>query len=216
MARPPNVNPVERREFFKDPDQLEYLVRSALPELVKTMGAGVRRKLMVWCPGCGTGEEPYTVGLLLHQFGCRFPGFGFHYEILGTDPERKLLEIARVGVYPEELTEKLPENVRANGLLRSRDRSRALVRVSPDVRSCISFRQLSPAEEEVTLRESVDIIFWRSGFSSLDVDLREYLLDRFYEMMPRGGFVFLGQDDSPPETENVFSRTGPGIYRKLA
>ena len=66
-----------KTDFFREPDHFDYLVRRILPEWVEKRGGGVGRQLKVWSAGCSTGEEPYTLAMVLNEFAESFPGFDF-------------------------------------------------------------------------------------------------------------------------------------------
>ena len=72
-----------KTDFFREPDHFDYLSQSVLPELVGLHGLGVRKTLNVWSAGCSTGEEPYTLAMVLSEFAEECPGF--HFSILATD-----------------------------------------------------------------------------------------------------------------------------------
>jgi len=95
-----------KTDFFREPRHFAYLTRTALPELMDDSVTGVNRDLMVWSAGCSTGEEPYTIAMVLNEFSERLRTF--RYTILATDISTKVLERACRGVYREDRAAQVP------------------------------------------------------------------------------------------------------------
>ena len=134
--------------FFQGKAQIEYLVNHALPELMRESGAGVRRSLVLWVHDCLTGEEPYSLAMALSEPARRFPGLGFEFVILATSVSEAHIETARRGVYDETEIATVPLEIRKKYLLKSKDRSLKLVRIAPEIRNLVKFRQLDPDFED--------------------------------------------------------------------
>jgi chemotaxis protein methyltransferase CheR len=97
-----DVVTTNKTEFFREPKHFDYMVQKALPELMAGKGVGIRHKLMVWSAGCSTGEEPYTLAMLLKDIADKYPGFNFNFLILATDISTRVLEIAKRAIYDNE------------------------------------------------------------------------------------------------------------------
>ena len=113
-----------KTDFFREPAHFDYLVDHALPELIRTTGAGVRNPLKIWSAGCSSGEEPYTLAMVLNEYAATVQGFD--YSILGTDLSVQVLEKAVKGIYKESLVEPVPEHMKKRYILRSKNRENAL------------------------------------------------------------------------------------------
>ena len=88
-----------KTDFFREPSHFEFLVPRRLAGNDRLpRGAGVRKKLMVWSAGCSTGEEPYTLAMVINEFAERYAGRGFAWSILATDISTKVLEKAKQAV----------------------------------------------------------------------------------------------------------------------
>ena len=88
-----DVVTTNKTEFFREAQHFEYLIENVVPELIKNKGAGIRRPFMVWSAACSSGEEPYTLAMVLDQFSRKIQGFTF--QVLGTDISTRMLQIAR-------------------------------------------------------------------------------------------------------------------------
>src|SRR5512143_2120237 len=149
-----------KTDFFREPVHFDYLLGTCLPEFCDAARGRPWRKMSVWSAGCSTGEEPYTLAMVLSEFAETRPGFRF--SILATDISTKVLETAALGIYDEERIAPVPPAMQRKYLLKSRDRSKGLVRVAPVVRSHVDFRQLNLMDENFGIREWLDVIFCRN------------------------------------------------------
>ncbi|MEW6489199.1 MAG: protein-glutamate O-methyltransferase [Thermodesulfobacteriota bacterium] len=200
-----------KTDFFREPQHFEYLVRAALPQLVREAGSGVRRPLAAWSAACSTGEEPYTLAMVLSEVAEGLPGFRF--QVLATDISTRVLERARNAVYAEERVEPVPAPLRRKYLLRSRDRTQGLVRVAPELRSTVRFRHLNLLDADFGLREPQDVIFCRNVMIYFDRETQEGVLNRLCRHLAPGGYVFLGHSETINGLRVPLRPVAPTIYR---
>ncbi|MEW6419548.1 MAG: protein-glutamate O-methyltransferase [Nitrospirota bacterium] len=201
-----------KTDFFREPRHFYYLIQTALPELINTSEAGIRRKLMVWSAGCSTGEEPYTLAMVLSEFAERC--HGFHYLILATDISTRVLEKAKLGIYEEDLVEPVPAALKNKYLLRSKDKNRRLVRIVPELRNLVKFRRLNFMENDFGFREMIDIIFCRNVIIYFDRQTQKKLLNRFCRHLTSGGYIFMGHSETLHGFNLPLLPVSPSIYRK--
>lgn len=205
-----------KTEFFRESAQFEYLFNTALPELVKTTGAGVKRELKVWSAGCSTGEEPYTLSMVLTDFAERYPGLGFKYLVIATDISTRVLELARMGIYSAEKAESVRMDMRKKYLLKSKDSSKELVRVMPELRARVRFRRLNLMEEDFGFREPIDIIFCRNVIIYFNRETQQRLLSKFCDCIDAGNYIFVGHAETLNDFYLPLEKVAPSIYRKIA
>lgn len=204
-----------KTEFFREGEQFEYLYKNALPDLVKNYGAGTTDPLVIWSAGCSTGEEPYTLSMVLSEFKEKCPIRGFDFFIIASDISQRVLSIAKRGIYEEEKIGQIPLELRKKYLLRSKDRSRGLVRFIPEIRSKIRFRVLNFMETDFCFREPLDIIFCRNVVIYFDKAMQENLFMRFYNCLKDGGFLFIGHSETMSGMTLPYTRVSNSVYRKL-
>lgn len=207
-----NVVTTNKTDFFREPRHFEYLLQQAIPELMRRYGAGMRRRLAVWSAGCSTGEEPYTLSMVLSDFAARTPGFNF--SVLATDISTAVLEKAVRGVYKEERLETVPQMYRKNYFMKSKDRAKGLVRVIPEVRSLVRFRRLNFLDHDFGMREQQDIIFCRNVIIYFDRPTQEKVLGRLCGHLIPGGYLFMGHSETLSSLELPLVSVGPMVYRK--
>lgn len=210
-----DVVTTNKTDFFREPDHFEFLFQTALPELVKNFGAGVKKTFIVWSAGCSTGEEPYTIAMILSEFGTRYPGFGFDFLIIGTDISTRVVEAAARGVYKEDRIEPVPLDMRRKYILRSKDREKGLVRVSSEIRSRVRFRRLNFMDSDYGFREPIDVLFCRNVFIYFDKETQETLLRKLVNTLRTGGFLFIGHSESLSGFDLPLARVAPSVYRKV-
>ncbi|NGZ29015.1 MAG: protein-glutamate O-methyltransferase [Magnetococcales bacterium] len=202
-----------KTDFFREPSHFEYLVSTAIPEMVRGEGAGVRRKLMVWSAGCSTGEEPYTLCMVLSEFAERYPGLNFDYSILATDISTRVLEKAASAIYEGEKTDPIPMNLKKKYLLRSKDRTQNLVRIVPELRSKVRFRRINFMDSEFGLREKMDVIFCRNVIIYFDRPTQERLINKFCRNLIPGGYLMVGHSETLNSLNVPVVQVSPTIYR---
>jgi chemotaxis protein methyltransferase CheR len=183
-----------KTDFFREPQHFDYLVNKALPELIRSTGAGIRRALMTWSAACSSGEEPYTLAMVLEEFARKT--VGFHSMVLGTDISTRMLEKAKDAVYDEERIVPVPMEFRKRYFLRSKDPKNNVVRVVPELRSKVRFRWLNFMDEDFGLREKMDIIFCRNVLIYFDRSTQEKVIDHLCRHLAVGGYLFTGHSET--------------------
>ncbi len=201
-----------KTDFFREPDHFGYLAHTVLPEWMRRHG-GPARKLAVWSAGCSTGEEPYTLAMILSEFAETCPGFDFR--ILATDISTRVLEQAVRAIYQEERVIPVPPPMKKKYLLRSKDNRAKLVRIVPELREKVRFRRLNFMDGEFGLREQLDVIFCRNVIIYFDRPTQERLLNRLYGHMAPGAHIFMGHSETLNGLDVPLEMVRPTVYRRL-
>jgi chemotaxis protein methyltransferase CheR len=209
-----DVVTTNKTDFFREPAHFDYLFQKILPDLISREGAGVSRPLMVWSAGCSTGEEPYTLAMVLSAFGERYPGFRFDFTILATDLSTRVLDIAHRAVYLEDRVVPVPIDFKKKYLLRNRDRTKRLVRIAPELRSHVRFRRLNLMDSDFGFREPMDIIFCRNVIIYFDRPTQEKLVNRFHDNLNPGGYIFMGHSETLNGLRVPLNQIAPTIYTR--
>ena len=194
-------------DFFREPRHFEYLDDVVLPQW---RAANPGREFRVWSAGCSLGMEPYTLSMVLSEFASRFPDFRF--SIMATDISTQVLEKAARGIYTEDQVRAVPETLKRKYFLRSKDRSRGLVRVAPELRRTVNFRRLN-FMEEFKVKEKMDVVFCRNVIIYFDKPTQESLLRRLTSCLQRGGHLFIGHSESLAGMALPVHQAAPTIYR---
>lgn len=196
-------------DFFREPNHFELLSRNVLP---RWLNRNQGRELAVWSAGCSTGEEPYTLAIALSEFQQQQPEFRF--SILATDISTRVLEHATRAVYAEDKLEKVPAHMHRLYFLRSKDRSKRLVRVAPEIRRLVSFQRLN-FMEDFSFKNKMDIIFCRNVMIYFDRPTQERLLGKFCTHLRQGGHIFIGHSESLTGMQLPIRQLAPTVYERI-
>ncbi len=197
--------------FFRDTESYDYLVKTVLPNLINERGSGVREKLMLWSAGCASGEEPYTLAMVLNEFAEKHHGFDF--SVLATDVSTRVLETAKRAIYEQDRTTTIPTGLKIKYLMRSKDREKRLIRIVPELRPLVGFRRLN-LMEDFGMREPMDIIFCRNVIIYFNRITQEKLLKRICDHLRPGGYIFMGSSENLVGFDIPLEHVCSTIYRK--
>lgn len=201
-----------KTDFFREANHFHYLCEHAIPDLLENTGAGMRRALHVWSAGCSTGEEPYTLAMVLNEFAEHHQNLTF--SILATDICTKVLEKARQAVYDEERMQAIPDSLKKKYLLRAKDRNKGIVRIVPALRANVTYRRLNFMDNDFGLKEKMDVIFCRNVIIYFDRSTQERLLQHFCEHLAPEGYIFVGHSETLHGLDVPLISVAPTIYRR--
>ena len=213
MVHLTNAVTTNKTDFFREPNHFTYLTQTAIPELLK-VGTAERGKLKIWSAGCSSGEEPYTLAMVLSEFREQHLQLGLRPQILATDISNRVLDIARRAVYHQDRITPVPPAARRKYLLKSKDRDNPIVRIAPEQRAMVSFGRLNFMDEEFGLRELQDVIFCRNVIIYFDRETQERLVRKFCRHLLPGGYLFLGHSESLHGCDVPVTQVAPTVYRK--
>src|SRR6478735_3606631 len=197
--------------FFRERHHFDHLRRDVLPRLVQERG-GRRGRIRIWSSACSSGEEPYSIAAVSRDvIGSRSD---LDFRILATDIDTDILNRAEAGIYPAELFERLPADVRP--LLRLEGGvGRGDARISEDLRRLVAYKRLNLIEKW-PMSGPFDIIFCRNVFIYFDTQTKASILDRFVALLSPGGFLYLGHSESLPSPHKHLRLIGRTIYERTA
>jgi chemotaxis protein methyltransferase CheR len=199
-----------KTDFFREPSHFDYLVREALPTLLGERDSSAL--LTLWSAASSTGEEPYTLAMVLDGFAENRP---LNWRIVASDVSTEVLARAQRAIYPESLAEPIPTALRYKYLLRSRDRERGLVRIVPRLRQKVNFLRVNLLSSRYDIPKPVDVIFCRNVFIYFNRETQGQILGRFCDYLRPGGYVFLGHSETVNGISVSLVQVAPTIYRKL-
>ncbi|MGN7611667.1 CheR family methyltransferase [Magnetococcales bacterium HHB-1] len=200
-----------KTDFFREADHFSYLSETAIPELIKTTGAGVKRRFLIWSAACSSGEEPYTMAIVLKEYEAKHGRFDS--QILATDLSTRVLQKGKLGVYAQDKVAVVPMEYKKKYMLRSKDRSKGLVRMSKTLRQMIRFQRLNFMDNDYGLREKMDIIFCRNAIIYFDRPTTEAIINKFCRYLQPGGYLFIGHSETLNDLNTPLVQVAPTIYR---
>jgi chemotaxis protein methyltransferase CheR len=202
-----------KTDFFRESAHFDYLVAHTLPDLKKSYNAGFRGPLKIWSAGCSSGEEPYTLAMVLEDYSSAQPGF--NYSILGTDISSRMLETARMAIYPEARVAPVTKIMKKRYLLRSKDKKKDNIRIVPALRHRVSFQRLNFMDKHFELKEMMHIIFCRNVIIYFDRPTQEKLLRNLAKHIMKDGYIFMGHSETLSGLDVPFKQVASTIYKKI-
>jgi len=189
--------------FFRDADAFKALEEQVIPNIFanKQPGAAIR----VWTTGCSTGEEAYSLAILLHEHMERLRQ-GFKLQVFATDIDRHAIATARAGIYPAGITTNIsPERLTRFFTTTPGD---STYRICKTIRDIVIFSEQDVVEDPPFSK--LDLVSCRNLLIYMSSELQKKLFPVFHYALQPGGFLFLGTS----ETVNEFSRLFSTIDRK--
>jgi chemotaxis protein methyltransferase CheR len=190
--------------FFREAHHFPVLVQHLAPRISQ-------REVTVWCAGCSTGEEPYSIVMAMRE---AFPQAAARIHLLATDVDTNVLETAAHGVYPLERVEKLPPGYKERYFLQGTGKNEGQVKVRPELSRSILFRQLNLLEPSWPIRAPIDAIFCRNVMIYFDKGTQYAILERFASLLDDGGLLFAGHSENFTQAGNIFRSLGRTVYER--
>jgi chemotaxis protein methyltransferase CheR len=202
-----NAITTNKTDFFREPQHFTYLCEVVLPLMSRP-----RVRFKVWSAGCSSGEEPYTLAMLMAEYAICRPGFDF--AILATDISTKVLSAAQTGIYQEAQIVPIPPELRRKYLLRGRDANERSARIVPELRKKISFHQLNFMDDSYGVRDTFDVIFFRNVMIYFDRPTQEAVINKLCRNLAPGGYLFAGHSESLAGLDIPVRPVEASVYRK--
>jgi chemotaxis protein methyltransferase CheR len=195
--------------FMRERHHFEYLRESLLPYLIEARAA--TRRLRIWSAGCSSGEEPYTLAMVLGQ---AVPA-GWDARILATDLDTNVLARAEAGVYAEKDVQAVPAEWLRRWFLRGNGPNAGRVRVRDELKAFVTFRQLNLLEPW-PMRGPFDAIFCRNVVIYFDRPTQSRIFDGFADLLAPDGALFIGHSENLNKVCDRFELVGQTVYRRVS
>ncbi len=196
--------------FFREISHFEFLKSKVLPELLMRSGAS-GRELSFWSSASSSGEEPYTLAMILNDFSMLNPKF--RYKILATDISTKVLALANRGVYAVEQTSKAPAEYLKKYFQRGCGASSGKVKVKDELRKQVNFQRFN-LMHDFAWHNEMDVIFCRNVMIYFDRETQQRLVEKFYNSLASGGYLFIGHSESISSLKHNFTQVEATTYQK--
>jgi chemotaxis protein methyltransferase CheR len=202
-----NILTTNETYFFREFEQLASFAEHCLTEVCerkKTLGSG---KLRLWSAGCSTGEEPYTLGIILKEM---LDEEEWLIDILATDINTRVVNFARKAVYESRAVKDVPQEYLENWF---ESYSSGKYTVSPVIKKMCSFEILNLMDRKALRKiTNVDFIFCRNVLIYFDNDSRKQVVSNFYDILNPGGYIYLGHSESMTRISSAFKIRRKGGY----
>jgi chemotaxis protein methyltransferase CheR len=194
--------------FMREPDHFDYFKDNVLPYLEK---AEKSKDLRIWSAGCSTGEEPYVLAMILDEYFGENKKY-WDTRILATDISSQVLKQAMKGEYSNEEISNLPLNWRRRYTVKV-DNEKSLL--ADTICHDVIFRKLNLMEEIFPFKHKFQVIFCRNVMIYFDNDTRNQLVNKFYNLLETGGYLFIGHSESLNREKTPFKYVIPAVFRKM-
>lgn len=196
--------------FNREKAHFEYFAETALPAVIQSLRQQKRKDIRIWCAGSSSGEEPYTLQMLMMEV------LGSDYKnwdagILATDISDRALTVARRGVYPTDRVDALPETLRRKYFQKIDTDSWEVI---PAVKQEVLYRRLNLMNTVFPFKKPFQIIFCRNVMIYFDQPTREALVNRFHAATEPGGYLFIGHSETLGRQQDNYDYLQPALYRK--
>ncbi len=198
--------------FYRNPPQLKVFQEQVLAEVIK--GCRLKgKKLRIWSAGCSTGEEPYTISMIVHEL-LKMEVPRWDIKITANDLSERVLESARRGVYNDYTLRSTPKDVAQ----RYFDMDNGTNKIKPAVKKLVSFGQINLKDKMQLKRvERSQIVFCRNVIIYFDDEMKKRVINAYYDNLEPGGYLIIGHSESLHNITRAFKPIhfpGSIIYQK--
>lgn len=194
--------------FMREWDHFQFFRDTVLPEIAQNLRD---RDLRTWSAGCSTGQEPYTLAMILSDF-MKERGLNWDARILATDISEKALSTAVRGVYPDESLKKVPTMWKLTYFNKI---SPTEWEVNDQLKREVILRRFNLIEEAFPFKKKFHVIFCRNVMIYFNEETKSKLISKFYEYTADGGYLFVGQSESLDKSKTDYRFIKPSIYKKV-
>lgn len=198
-----------KTDFFREPVHFHFMQSEILPAFAQQ---STSRTFKVWSSACSSGEEPYTIAMVLEEFR-QF--HRFDYRITATDISTKILEKAIQAIYPERTITDVSMELRRKYMMRSKDKANTTVRMAPEIRQKVQFKRLNLMDASLDVDRDYDIVFCRNVLIYFDRKTQEEVVRKLIDHLKPGGYLFIGHSESIYHMQLPVTQIRPTIFQKL-
>lgn len=193
--------------FMREPEHFFFYRDNVLPYLKENVK---NKDLRIWSAGCSSGEEPYTLAMLMDEFfASEKPQWDS--KILATDISDRALEAARQGIYNSKDISALPP-VWKHNYFKNYDDSNSII--SDKIKNEVIFRRFNLMNKTFAFKKKFHVIFCRNVMIYFNTETKLELINRFYEATEEGGYLFVGHSESFDRDAVKYKFVRPAVYRK--
>ena len=192
--------------FMREAEHFHYFRDRVLPNLADRARD---KDLRIWCAGCSSGQESYTLAMILEDYFAGSPGWD--KKLLATDLSTKVLEQAVRGEYDAEQAAALPQQWRTRYMARG---PAGTIAVGEKIKSEVIYRKFNLMEPRFPFKRKFHTIFCRNVMIYFDNPTKEALVRKFWEHTEPGGYLFVSQSESFNRETMPYKYVRPGVYRK--
>jgi chemotaxis protein methyltransferase CheR len=202
-----------KTDFYREPYQFEFLKNVALKEKCDRSFGSQDRELRIWSAGCSTGEEPYTLSIILNEYFRDIPSM--NVKILATDLDTDVLSRAKRGVYSEQAIKPIPRECLIRYFKRGIGVNEGSYMAKQNLKNMITFAKHNLVKSPMRVKKPFDMVFCRNVLIYFDGPTTDDIIfKQFYNVLKPGGYLFLGHSEALPLNNHCFKRVANSVYQK--
>ncbi|KDR94555.1 chemotaxis protein methyltransferase CheR [Peptoclostridium litorale DSM 5388] len=193
--------------FMRESDHFQYFKGTVLPYLEHSVKD---RDLRIWSAACSSGEEAYTLAMIMDEYFSEKKTL-WDTKLLATDISQSVLKTAKKGVYTRERMHPIPESWKVKYFKRRDDENFV---IKDEIKNKVIYRKFNLIEKRFPFRRKFHTIFCRNVMIYFDHDTKYELVEKFYDCIEPGGYLFVGHSESLEREKTRFKYVRPAVYRK--
>ena len=197
--------------FFREPKHWTIMNQTVMPDLWRR-GIGRGQPLKMWSAGCSSGEEPYTLAMVLSEWAAGHSGFDF--TILATDISHEILQKAMRAIYSMDKADEIPMEMKKKYVLKGKNKANPRIKMDKNLTSKVKFQRLN-FMDNFSLPDKQDIIFCRNVVIYFDRATQEVLFNKFCNNLKQGGYLFIGHSESLSGMKLPIKQVAPTVFQRL-
>lgn len=193
--------------FMREPEHFQHFSQKVLPEIARL---AKDRDIRVWSAGCSSGQEPYTLFMLMDEFFSNMAGKWDH-QVLATDISERALMKAIEGTYDAEELIDLPEAWKRKYFINDH---KGHMHACSGLKDGVTFRKFNLMEKSFPFRKQFHVIYCRNVMIYFDMDTKVNLIQRYCDNTEVGGYLYIGQTETVPKGNYGYRYVQPAVYRR--
>jgi len=202
-----------KTEFFREKEHFQFLNDNIFPEYIKNSESNEYPKFNLWCAGCSSGQEAYSIGIQLEEF-MRRNDVRFDYSILATDISGKVLRLAKEAVYLMSQVDGLPLELKHRYFLKSKNTKDQKVRVVKEIREKVRVGHMNLMDDLYPFNMQFDVVFLRNTLIYFTPQVQLNVLLKVLDSLKTGGYLFIGHSESLINLRLPIRSIAPSVYVK--
>ncbi len=194
--------------FFRETHHFEFLADTVIPELLQKNAS--TKKIRIWSAGCSTGEEPYSLAIVLKE---TVPS-GWDAKVIATDLDSNVVNTGLTGIYKIDRLKGVSEERKSRWFMKGEGSKAGFVKTKPELQKIIEFGQLN-LMADWPIQDAIDVIFCRNVVIYFDKPTQSKLFNRYADKLPMGGYLFIGHSESLYKVCDRFELLGKTVYKKI-
>lgn len=209
-----NAVTTNKTDFFREIRHFTVLTEIILPQVLKRNRMRDRREINIWSAACSTGEEPYTIAMVMDDY-FQTNGLNATFSVLATDISSGVLEAATMGIYDRTDIDPIAIRFRKKYLLRSKDPLKDVFRIIPSLRARVRFQRMNLMQSTYPVRKLMDVIFCRNVLIYFDRITQEKVVNKLCRHLQPGGYLILGHSESVQGFQAPIKAVSTAVYQKI-